>query len=89
MKAIRALTESSAAFADLGTFLPLVVGLIVLAGVDPIGLLYGFGLFALQLIEIPRPQDRRSGGVGVGGFVAKNKRCHAGDPWYWMCSRAL
>ena len=43
----RFVTESSAAFADLGTFLPLVLGLVVVTGMDPVGLLYGFGLFAL------------------------------------------
>lgn len=40
-------TEVSAAFADLGTFLPLVVGLVVIVGLDPVGVLFGFGLFAL------------------------------------------
>jgi len=40
------LIERSSEFADLGTFLPLVLGLIVVAGFDPVGLL-GFGLFAI------------------------------------------
>ena len=39
--------EVSAAYADLGTFLPLVIGLIVVAGMDPVGLLFGFGIFAI------------------------------------------
>jgi hypothetical protein len=39
--------ETSAAFADLGTFLPLTVGLIVISGMSATGLLFGFGMFAL------------------------------------------
>ena len=39
--------EFSAAFADLGTFLPLVVGLILVTGMSPVGLLFGFGIFAI------------------------------------------
>ena len=39
------LRERSSAFADLSTFLPLVLGLIIVVGVDPLGLI-GFGLFA-------------------------------------------
>ena len=46
MKKPGPLRELSSAFADLGTFLPLVLGLIVVAGFDPVGLL-GFGLFAI------------------------------------------
>lgn len=48
IKTHQIVTEISAAFADLGTFLPLVLGLVVIAGVDPVGLLFGFGLFALM-----------------------------------------
>ena len=47
IKTHQAVTEISAAFADLGTFLPLVLGLVVIAGFDPVGLLFGFGVFAL------------------------------------------
>ena len=36
----------------------------------------GFGSDAFDLIEIPSPNDRAAGAVGVGGFMAKNKRCH-------------
>ena len=50
----RLFTEGSAAYADLGTFLPLALGLIVLGGVDPVGLLYGFGIFALATAAIYR-----------------------------------
>ena len=39
--------EFSGAFADLGTFLPLVLGLIALNHFSPQGIFFGFGLFAL------------------------------------------
>ena len=39
--------EFSGAFADLGTFLPLALGLIALNHFSPQGILMGFGLFAL------------------------------------------
>lgn len=39
--------ELSGAFADLGTFLPLVLGLIALNHFSPQGIFMGFGLFAL------------------------------------------
>jgi hypothetical protein len=41
------LGDLSGAFADLGTFLPLVIALLVLGHFDPTGLLIGFGLFAV------------------------------------------
>lgn len=43
----RLLGEASAAFADLGTFLPLVLGLIALNQFSPQGIFLGFGLFAI------------------------------------------
>ena len=74
MKVTRALTESSAAFADLGTFIPLVVGLVVLAAVDPIGLLYGFGLFALGTAlfyrrPIPVQPMKATAAMAVAGMI--------------------
>jgi len=39
--------DFSGAFADLGNFLPLVVGMFAVQQLDPAGLLVGFGLFAL------------------------------------------
>lgn len=39
--------DLSGAFADLGTFLPLVIGVLALQDLDPSGVLVGFGLFAL------------------------------------------
>lgn len=43
----RLLGETSGAFADLGTFLPLVLGLIALNQFSPQGIFLGFGLFAI------------------------------------------
>jgi SulP family sulfate permease len=54
----RLLGDVSGAFADLGTFLPLVIGLLLLNRVDPSGLLVGFGLFALAtgaIYRLPMP----------------------------------
>lgn len=39
--------DISGAFADLGTFLPLVIGVLVLGAYDASGLLVGFGIFAI------------------------------------------
>ena len=41
------LREASAAFADLGTFLPLVIGMLVLGSFDATAVLLGFGVFAV------------------------------------------
>jgi MFS superfamily sulfate permease-like transporter len=41
------LGDASGAFGDLGTFLPLVIGLLVLGSYKPAGLLVGFGVFAI------------------------------------------
>ena len=35
-----------------------------------------FGLLAADFVQIPSPDDRRSGGIGVGGFVAENLDGH-------------
>lgn len=39
--------DVSGAFADLGTFLPLVIGMFAVQRLDPAGVLIGFGVFAL------------------------------------------
>lgn len=41
------LGDLSGAFADLGTFLPLVIGVLLIGDHDPSGLLVGFGAFAI------------------------------------------
>ncbi|MBV2092898.1 MAG: putative sulfate/molybdate transporter [Candidatus Thiodiazotropha sp. (ex Ctena orbiculata)] len=50
----RYLGDLSGAFADLGTFLPIVIGVLTLQKVDPTGLLIGFGLFALVVAAVYR-----------------------------------
>lgn len=69
------LAESSAAFADLGTFLPIVLGLVVVAGMDPVGLLYGFGLFALFTAAvyrrpIPVQPMKAVAAMGIAGLIS-------------------
>jgi MFS superfamily sulfate permease-like transporter len=69
------ITESSAAFADLGTFLPLMLGLVVVAGMDPVGLLYGFGLFALFTAAvyrrpIPVQPMKAAAAMGIAGLIS-------------------
>ena len=52
------LGDISGAFADLGTFLPLVIALLLLGELDPTGLLIGFGLFAITtglIYRLPVP----------------------------------
>ncbi|MES9814368.1 MAG: putative sulfate/molybdate transporter [Candidatus Thiodiazotropha sp.] len=46
--------ELSGAFADLGTFLPIVIAVLTLHLMDPSGLFIGFGLFALAAAAIYR-----------------------------------
>ncbi|MCP3866760.1 MAG: sulfate transporter [Gammaproteobacteria bacterium] len=41
--------EFSGAFADLGTFLPLIIGVFAVEQMDPTGVLVGFGLFAIAV----------------------------------------
>lgn len=54
MRLNRLFGDFSGAFADLGTFLPLVVGVLALRGFDPSGVLVGFGLFALVVAVVYR-----------------------------------
>ncbi|PUB78593.1 MAG: sulfate transporter [gamma proteobacterium symbiont of Ctena orbiculata] len=50
----RLIGEFSGAFADLGTFLPIVIAVLALHLIDPAGLFVGFGLFALAVALIYR-----------------------------------
>jgi len=36
----------------------------------------GLGIAALQLVQVPRPEDGRAGGIGIGGFVAEDECGH-------------
>jgi len=77
----RWLGEFSGAFADLGTFLPLIVGMFAVQQLDPTGVLLGFGLFALATAVIyrrPVPVQPMkavaalviAGGLGAPGVAA-------------------
>jgi hypothetical protein len=67
--------EFSSAFADLGTFLPLVLGLTIVGGVNPVGVLYGFGLFAIATgviyrKPIPVQPMKAVAAMGIAGLVS-------------------
>lgn len=75
------LGELSGAFADLGTFLPLVIGVFAVQQIDPSGLLIGFGAFALfTALVYRRPVPVQpmkvvaavviAGGLGAAGVAA-------------------
>ncbi len=52
------LGDVSGAFADLGTFLPLVIGILAVPGYDAVGILIGFGIVAVltaALYRLPIP----------------------------------
>ena len=68
------LTEISAAPADLGTFLPLSLGLVAIAGMDPVGLLFGFGIFAIATAliyrrPIPVQPMKAVAAMGIAGLA--------------------
>lgn len=46
--------DLSGAFADLGTFLPLMIGVFAVLRLDPTGVLVGFGVFALSVAVVYR-----------------------------------
>lgn len=46
--------EVSGAFADLGTFLPLIIGMFAVQRLDPVGVFVGFGIFALVVALVYR-----------------------------------
>ena len=75
------LGDLSGAFADLGTFLPLMIGVFAAQRLDPTGVLVGFGLFALATAFIyrrPVPVQPMkavaavviAGGLGAAGTAA-------------------
>ncbi len=73
--------DLSGAFADLGTFLPLVIGILIVGSFDPTGLLVGFGLFAIAtglVYRLPVPVQPMkavaalaiAGGLGADAMAA-------------------
>lgn len=60
--------------ADLGTFLPLAMGLILIGGVEPTGLLFGFGVFAIASAfyykrPIPIQPMKATAAMGIAGLI--------------------
>ena len=75
MQKLGSLRELSSAFVDPGTLLSLVMGLIVVTSVDPVGLLYGFGLFAIATgvvcrRPIPVQPMKAVAATGIAGLAS-------------------
>lgn len=68
------LAEFSASLADLGTFLPLVLGVLVVTSLDPVGVFFGFGVFALVTgwvyrRPIPVQPMKAVAAMGIAGLL--------------------
>ena len=73
--ALGVLRELSASLADLGTFLPLVLGVLLVVQMDPTGVLVGFGVFALAsgaLYRRPIPVQpmKAVAAMGIAGLLS-------------------
>jgi len=69
------LAEFSASLADLGTFLPLVLGVLIVTQMDPVGVLFGFGIFALVTggmyrRPIPVQPMKAVAAMGIAGMLS-------------------
>ena len=74
----RTMGDISGAFADLGTFLPIVLGVLALQSIDSSGVFVGFGLFALVTAVIyHRPIPVQP--MKVVGAVVITQQLSAGD----------
>ena len=67
--------ELSASLADLGTFLPLVLGVLIVTQMNPVGVLFGFGIFALVtggLYRRPIPVQpmKAVAAMGIAGMLS-------------------
>ena len=78
-------TELAGAFGDLGTLIPFAVGYIAVMKVDPLGLLFTFGLAQLAVglvykTPIPVQPMKAIGGAAIasGGAVSAGMICGAG-----------
>lgn len=79
------LTELAGAFGDLGTLIPFAVGYIVVMKIDPLGILFMFGLSELVVgfyyrTPIPVQPMKAIGGAAIasGGAVSAGMICGAG-----------
>jgi MFS superfamily sulfate permease-like transporter len=77
--------ELAGAFGDLGTLIPFVVGFIVVTKIDPLGILFMFGLSELVVglyykTPIPVQPMKAIGGAAIasGGAVSAGMICGAG-----------
>jgi MFS superfamily sulfate permease-like transporter len=77
--------ELAGAFGDLGTMIPFVVGYIVVMGIDPLGILFMFGLSELAAglyykTPIPVQPMKAIGGAAIasGGAISAGMICGAG-----------
>jgi SulP family sulfate permease len=74
----RIMGDVSGAFADLGTFLPIVLAVLTLQSIDPSGVFVGFGIFALAVAFIyRRPIPVQP--MKVVGAVVITQQLSAGD----------
>lgn len=78
-------TELAGAFGDLGTLIPFVVGYVAVLKVDPLGILFTFGLSELAVglfykTPIPVQPMKAIGGAAIasGGAVSAGMICGAG-----------
>lgn len=77
------LAEASAAFADFGTFAPLALGMILVGGYAPTGLLFGFGVFALATAllyrrPIPAQPMKAVAAIAIAGSLGPEAGAAAG-----------
>jgi MFS superfamily sulfate permease-like transporter len=77
--------ELAGAFGDLGTFIPFVVGYIVVMKIDPLGILFMFGLSELLVglyykTPVPVQPMKAIGGAAIasGGAISAGMVCGAG-----------
>jgi MFS superfamily sulfate permease-like transporter len=79
------LIELAGAFGDLGTLIPFVAGYIAVVGIDPLGILFMFGLSELAVglyykTPIPVQPMKAIGGAAIasGGAISAGMVCGAG-----------
>lgn len=91
------LVELAGAFGDLGTLIPFVVGYIVTMKIDPLGILFTFGLSAIVVglfyrTPIPVQPMKAIGGavIASGGTVSAGTLCGAGlvTGLFWLLAGA-
>jgi hypothetical protein len=91
------LTELAGAFGDLGTLIPFVVGYLAVTGMDPLGILFAFGLSQIVVglyykTPIPvQPMKAIAGAaIAAGGAISPGMICGAGlfTGVFWLLAGA-